>query len=109
MYNRKERRQNEKKMRIHKILKSGSIDLKEIILTKRLEQSANCQTQIKENQENYDREYAEELHAKRIRVYTESLGHSLEEAEAILEKERLADKKRRNRKKKTMNESLPNA
>ena len=107
MYNRRERRNLEKKLKIHRLLKTAPKDIKEEILAKRAEHSKACQAQFVERQEAYDKEYLGEWYSKRLRFYTEAMGHSLENAEKILEREMNDDEKRREKKKK-MNESIPN-
>jgi hypothetical protein len=107
MYNRKERRTLEKKLKINRLLKTSSKDAKEEILAKRAEHSKACQEQFVARQEAYDKEYLEEWYSKRLRFYTEAMGHSLEEAEKIVEREMVNDEKRREKKKK-MNEPVPN-
>lgn len=100
MYNRKERRKLDKQLGLNKFLKTAPKELKEKLLQKRKEESLAIQKERKENLETIARENEVQLYAKRLQFYIEKMGYTQEDAEQILQKEKLIEEERAARKKK---------
>lgn len=100
MYNRKERRKIEKDLGIIKLLKVAPKEVKDMIIQKRREENEAMQRAWREEQEAIARENEVQHYAKRLQFYTE-MGHTQQEAEEILQKERSKEEARAARKRKS--------
>ena len=100
MYNRKERRKIEKDLGIIKLLKVAPKEVKDMIIQKRREENEAMQRAWREEQEAIARENEVQRYAKRLQFYTE-MGHTQQEAEEILQKERSKEEARAARKRKS--------